>query len=368
MDNLERMKKAVASPYDYVRGRRGIGYVCSYVPEEIILAAGYTPVRLFGSQGETGLAHRHLQSYCCSLVRGILEEALSGEAADLSAVVFPDACDSIRRLSDIWRINIRGPVHFDFVLPVKLGTKSAEEYTIDILKRFQEELSSYLNVTVSREAIEKSIALMNEIRVTLGQFDRLRADGLIALSAEDYYTVFRAAMIMERHEFLQELKELIGKAKRKEPYSRTKAKVFIVGGMCKVPEIFNAIEEAGGFIVGDDLCIGARYYYGLCPTGLEPIEAIARRILSRPVCPAKHGGINSRLDHIVMRVKETGSEGVIFVTYKFCDPHAFDYPDLRKRLESEGYPTLLLEIEDPLPSEGQVRTRCEAFVEMLRQR
>lgn len=365
VEHLEIFRKAVQSPYDFVRNKGVVGFVCSYVPEEIILAAGYTPMRLFGTKGVSGKAQRHLQTYACSLVRGILEEGLSHDGGQMAAVVFPDACDSIRRLSDIWRINVKGPAHLDLVLPVKLHTESAEAYTIDVLERFRKELALILNVEISDEDLIESVAVMNKIRIALAQLDGLRASGRLDLKGKDYYTVVQAAMVMDRHEFLHLIGELLGEVVKKEPTHRGWAKVFIVGGMCKIPEIYEAVEEAGGWIVGDDLCAGSRYFSTPCPTDMEPIRAIARRILTRPICPAKHRGIRDRMEHMVNRVKETGAQGVIFVTYKFCDPHAFDYPDLRKKLEEEGYPTLLLEIEDPLPSEGQIRTRCEAFMEMM---
>jgi benzoyl-CoA reductase/2-hydroxyglutaryl-CoA dehydratase subunit BcrC/BadD/HgdB len=69
--------------------------------------------------------------------------------------------------------------------------------------------------------------------------------------------------------------------------------------------------------------------------------------------------------HLVDLVGRTRADGVIFVLLKFCDPHAFDYPYMKKMLDAAGVPSLLFEIEDQQVSAGQVRTRCEAFIEML---
>ncbi len=64
-------------------------------------------------------------------------------------------------------------------------------------------------------------------------------------------------------------------------------------------------------------------------------------------------------------MKENHADGVIFLFLKFCDPHAFDYPYIKEMLDKEGIPSMLFEVEDQLPSEGQFKTRCEAFIEML---
>jgi len=50
---------------------------------------------------------------------------------------------------------------------------------------------------------------------------------------------------------------------------------------------------------------------------------------------------------------------------KFCDPHAFDYPYLKEALDGAGIPSMLFEMEDQIPAEGQLKTRFEAFLEMI---
>ena len=97
----------------------------------------------------------------------------------------------------------------------------------------------------------------------------------------------------------------------------------------------------------------------------DVLEAIAERYLKRINCPAKHAGLYSRAEYIVCQVKENQADGVIFVYQKFCDPHAFDYPYIKKMLDEKGIPSLLIEIENQIPSEGQFKTRVEAFIEML---
>jgi len=110
MEPIEAFRNAAGNPHEYGRrlknqGANVLGYFCSYTPEEIIHAAGVHPMRLFGAQGDTGIADAHLQAYCCSLVRGALSDVLSGTLDYLDGAVFPHTCDSIQRLSDIWRLN-----------------------------------------------------------------------------------------------------------------------------------------------------------------------------------------------------------------------------------------------------------------------
>jgi benzoyl-CoA reductase/2-hydroxyglutaryl-CoA dehydratase subunit BcrC/BadD/HgdB len=144
-----------------------------------------------------------------------------------------------------------------------------------------------------------------------------------------------------------------------------KKRIFLSGGVCNQPDIYTIIEEAGGAVVGDDLCTGSRYFSGLIDQKADPVTAIADRYLERVVCPAKHRGLTDRADRLLRLTREKQVQGVIFFLLKFCDPHAFDYPYLKEALDQAGIPSMLLEVEDRLPADGQLRTRFEAFVEMI---
>jgi bzd-type benzoyl-CoA reductase N subunit len=374
MKHLKEFKQAVDSPFDYARqqkkdsAKKIVGYVCSYTPEEIILAAGAHPLRLFGTKENISLADSHLQSYCCSLVRGILEEGLSGRADLLDGMIFPHTCDSIQRLSDIWRMNIPFGFHLDVILPVKLDTASARDYMLDVLKKFRKDIVDALKADVNDAALQKAITIMNTIRQLIRSIYEMRSLNPRLMSGEDLYTLVRASMIMDREhvakllfETVAELQAKADKVKKDKPLKR----VVLAGGICNHPDIYPMIEEAGGAIVWDDFCTGARYFSEIINEGADPLSRIAERLIHRVVCPAKHIDLDGRARHLIRLVKEKNAQGAIFLLLKFCDPHAFDYPDIKKSLDEAGIPVMLMEINDPISSGGQLKTRCEAFLEML---
>ncbi len=373
MNQMDEIRQAVLNPYGYAKkhkaetGGKIVGYFCSYAPEEIIWAAGALPLRIFSRRGNLHLADRHLQSYCCSLVRSVLEEALSGGLNFLDGVVFPHTCDSIQRLSDIWRLNVPYGFHADVVLPVKLNTESAREYMGDVLRAFRIELERKLSVAVTDEALKASMGLYEELRGALRRIYEIREAHPEHISGADVHAVVKASAIMDRAHLAALLSGLVGDLERKEPVDEKtdRKRIALSGGICDFPDIHPLIDEAGGVVVWDDLCTGARSFAGGFGAAADPMEAIAERYLDRIVCPAKHSGLTSRADHLVRMVREKGAQGVVFTLLKFCDPHAFDYPALKSALDREGIPSLLLELEDQLPPEGQLKTRFETFVEML---
>jgi len=374
MKQIDECHQILKDPYGYVKrfkaesGRKIVGTFCSYAPEEIILAAGAHPFRLFGSGEKIRLAETHLQSYCCSLVRGALEDALAGSVDFLDGVVFPHTCDSIQRLSDIWRLNVPACFHLDVVLPVKLETEGARQYMVDVLKRFRRELGEKLGGSISDDDLREAIRIMNRIRAALTRIYDLKGERPEILKGSDLYALVRAAMIMDRTRAAFLLEEVAAEMEIKsnsEVAAWPKKRIVLSGGVCNHPDIYTIIEEAGGAVVGDDLCTGSRYLSGLIDEKADPSEAIAERYRQRVVCPAKHRGLSDRADHLVRLVREKRAQGVIFFLLKFCDPHAFDYPYLKEALDRMRIPSLLMEVEDRLPAEGQLRTRFETFVEMI---
>jgi bzd-type benzoyl-CoA reductase N subunit len=373
MEKFTEFKNIVTDPYTYCHkykeetGKKIVGYTCSYTPEEIIYAAGALPFRLFGTNEGIQRADIHLQTYCCSLIRGVLEEGLSGRLDFLDGVVFPHTCDTIQRLSDIWRLNIPKQFHIDLVLPVKLNTASARQYLIDILERFKKDLEHALSAKITDAALDDAIKIYNQIRTLMMRIYTLRAQKPEIISGRDLHSIIKAAMIMDRQLFLKTLTQVVAQLEN-APAGKLQAgtkKLVLTGGICSHPDIYDIIENAGGVVVWDDLCTGSRYFEGILDEKVSPLEAIAQRYLDRDICPAKHAGLTDRGDSLIQMVRKHSADGVIFMLLKFCDPHAFDYPYIKEMLDRENIPCMLLDMEEQLPAGGQLQTRFETFIQIL---
>lgn len=342
-----------------------IGYLCSYVPEEIILAAGHHPLRLFSSKPEIMLAENHLQSYCCSTVRGVLEDSLKGNLDFLDGIVFPHTCDSIQRMSDIFRMNGKYNFFADILLPAKLNTTSARDYMIKVLEKLKTDIENKFSIEISNADLQRSIKLMNRIRQSLMELYVLAADYSGIITGTELFTVTKGSMIMDRERAADLLADILTGLDKSGYAQRDKKPVILSGSTCDFPDIYEAIEMAGGTVAGDDLCTGMRWFDTKIDEDMEPLEAIAQRLQTRSICPAKHSGLDARAGQIKALAKNVHARGVIFILLKFCDPHAFDYPYLKESLEKQGLKTLLIEMDEQQLSKGQLSTRIETFIHML---
>ena len=372
---LRKFQGISENPHEYGRlvkertGKKMVGFFCSYTPEELVHAAGVIPFRLFGKTRDIELADSHLQTYCCSLVRGGLEDALRGNLAFLDGAIFPHTCDSIQRLSDIWRLNAGFGIHVDAVMPVKLNTPSALDYMTAVLEGVREDLENAVGATITNADLLQSIHLYNKIRSRLSDLYAYRSANPGTIGHAALYHAMKAAMVMDREELADDLDNLVGSFDHQKIETRpgVRKRIMLSGGICNHPDIHTIIYEAGGDVVWDDLCTGVRYASGIIEVSKadDPLEAVARRYIERINCPAKHLSTTARGDYLLSEVQRQQIDGVVFLQLKFCDPHAFDYPYLKGFLDDAGVPSMLLEIEEqPLPRE-QLRTRFETFIEMV---
>lgn len=345
---------------------QAMGYLCSCVPEEIVHAAGFAPLRLRGTTAPLRQVDAHLQSFTCALCRSTLDQVLGGDLEFLAGTIFAHTCDTMQAQADLWRLNT-GPSQFvDTVMqPANLGSPSAAPYLESELDRFRNTLADLIGQPIPDENLQASIALFDETRRLVTNLGSYRD----CLSAPDFFAVLDVAQAMP-HEVLNPLlAELLvtldEEAACPEPRNRPGGpRIFLVGAVLDEPRILNLIEDLGARIVGDDLCSGSRHFHDQVGAEGDPIANLARYYLRRPPCPTKYHPTHDPSRRLMGQVRQVRADGIVFALEKFCEPHAFDYALIRPTLEQIGMPSLLLEMEQ-VPSLEALRTRLQAFVEML---
>ncbi len=288
IDSLKLDPLAYAAEWKKNHSGNVVGYMCSYAPEEIIWAFGALPFRLMGTKNAINRADAHLQAYCCSLVRGSLEDALSGRLDFLDGMVFPHTCDSIQRLSDIWRINVKNCFHADVALPAKLDSDSASDYLVATFKKLIKDLESWLGRSVTGKMLQEAADLYNEIRSHLNALYMLRQARPGRIAGSDFHAVVQASMWMDRGEYSRILSEIVECITEQTTADSFQGKrIVLSGGVCNVPDIYPTIESAGAAIVGEDVCTGDRFFQGNIEIQGDMVENIARRYIDRIGLPGK---------------------------------------------------------------------------------
>jgi bcr-type benzoyl-CoA reductase subunit C len=366
----EAQKDPYANWPDRYPGHRAMGYFCTYVPEEIIHAAGFVPLRLRSGDQTPSRADAHLQSYTCALCRSGLDQALRGDLGFLQGMVFPHTCDTLQALADVWRMSFPDLYVETIVQPVHLSSPSTRPYLIAELQRFRHSLEELIGQKISDQAISASIKLYNQKRYLLTRLYDLRD----RLTATEFFAVTDAGFTMPPLEYNQLLSELVRLLAEGEQPPPQGPGLILVGAVLDDPAILTIVEDLGARIVGDDLCTGSRYFAQPIETDSDPVAGLAERYINRLPCPAKYHPDYQPGEHLLKLVKETQADaassrvrsGIVFVLPKFCDPHAFDYAIVKQKLDAAAVPYLRLEMEHA-PALEQWRTRLQAFLEMIEQ-
>ncbi len=346
------------------KDRIPIGFFCPYVPEELLHAAGALPFRLMGTPIKMSHVQAHLPPNCCHLVKSSLESLLQGELDFLRGIIFSHTCDAMQGLADIWALQRRIPLQFNLMMPSHLDSELSRPYLKAEIERFKDFLESNVG-KITPQSLKASIQLFNRIREKLQEIYARRPKWHTQISGRDFARIIRAGYLMDRARYLELLEEIWNALPEKGDDSGNLVPIFLAGNMTHSDFYFSLIEEAGAIVVQDDLCSGTRFLRLMVPEDTDPIEGLTNRYLTSFLCPTKYKGVHAHAETLVKEVQKSGAKGVIFLLYKYCEPHFFDYPDLKQALESKGIPTLLLEVEDPSYSVGQLKIRVQAFVEML---
>jgi len=356
------------------QGKAVIGYPCTFIPDEIIHAAGMLPFRLRGV-GTTSLSigDTYFGPVICSFPKCILQLAGQGEYNFLDGAIILNGCDSMRRLDECWRKageDYQGtlPGFFHYLgVPHKITDYSIAWYE-DELQALIAGIERYFNVKITKTALKKSIKLYNEGRRLLIELDEMRAGNNVPVTGEEATAIMLAGFAMPREKYTELLKDTIEKL-RKQHQSHTAGngrRIMVVGSTSDDLDFIRLIEESGCTVVADTMCFGSRSYSDLADEKGDPVSSLARRYLSHKLCPRMFGYYKDRLSYILDTAKKAGVDGVILQNIRFCDLHGSENGIFERDLEAQGIPCMRMEREyGPLVETGRIRMRIDAFMERI---
>ncbi len=341
-----------------------IGWFCTYTPEELLLAAGLTPRRLRGGCQPIRSADAHLHNNLCPYVRSTLDAAIHHEEAPVAGVITVASCDSMRRLHDAWCAQFAPAFAFLLSMP-RLSTEAAVDFAAAEFRALCDALGAYVGQPIGDEALATGIATMNGMRATLREIAALHVDGYAAVSASDMATSVDAAMRWPKVAFTERVGDWAAAVRAEQhPRPRSGPRILVAGGILDHAYIMELVEDLGGQVPADDLCTGSRYYGRDVQVNGDPLRALAERQLQRSSC-ARMRDTEGRVRALLAACDRHRIDGVIYYTIKFCDPHLFDLVPIEQALRATGIPVLRWESDHTMGARGQMRTRVEAFLEML---
>ncbi|MBI5506478.1 MAG: 2-hydroxyacyl-CoA dehydratase [Deltaproteobacteria bacterium] len=350
------------------KGGKVFGYVCSYVPEELLHAhpAGLLPIRM-GAVGceTTEDADVCLHKYICSFTRCLLQLGLAGEYRFLDGFVMTDACDQMRRTYEYWR----DEVGLDFLtmvtIPHSVEGEQRFAWYLEEIRRLGEAIAERYGSYPTDDHLRDSIATYNRYRKLMLELYALRAQAAPKLTGAEAMRIARAGFNMPKQTFNDRLEEALGELAARPGIDDSRARIMIGGSYLDDTYLIDIIESTGAVVVTDALCSGRKYIESMVSEDGDPTEAIARRYFEHTPCPRMIGGFENRMEFTRRLAQEAAVDGVIFHRLPFCDNHAVENAMESRELNKLDVPTLSLESEYLATDEGRIKTRVQAFLEKI---
>jgi benzoyl-CoA reductase/2-hydroxyglutaryl-CoA dehydratase subunit BcrC/BadD/HgdB len=356
-------------------GRKIVGTFCIFVPEEITLAADAIQVGLCaGAEIGKEAAEQVLPRNTCALIKSFVGFKLAKlcpyiESCDL--VVGETTCDGKKKAYEIFRDY--APLYVMEIPQMKAASDKALLKTE--FMRYLAEIETLSGKKITAEKLKAAIQVVNNRRKALQRLDSLRKAVPSPISGRDALLIHQISFYDDPVRFTNQIGLLCDElekriADKKGVAPETAKRVMLSGCPMAVPnwKLPFVIESSGAVIVGEESCIGDRNIRDLVDESGATVTEMIDRLVDRyfQIDCAVFTPNEERLDHIVQMAKGMKADGVIHYGLMFCQPYAMEAHKVSKRLETEGIPLLSIETDYSMEDVGQLKTRVEAFIEMLR--
>ncbi len=356
-------------------GRKVIGYLSALGPVEVLTAAGVVPIRLKGSVSDPiTKADAYMETIVCPFIRNVFDSALKGRFNYLDGMVMPHQCDSTDKTNNGWRYGLGLP-YWHFLNVPHLTDDSSVEFFKSVLGVFIKSLERFTGREITAAALASAVAAHNENRRAMRALYGLRKPDPPLISGSEMMKVLVAAMSLPVEESTALIRNVTEEVTQRPtpPNGRPGSRLMLIGDQIDDVAIPQIIEGAGARLVMDDLSIGGKIYRSDVDATPDPLTGIAERYLRKVKLPTTfvsegntyEENLEARFGHVKHCIKKFNINAVILFIYKYCDPYGFEVPSIKGFLESAGTPVLYLEDEYSTSTQGRVKTRVEAFLEMI---
>ena len=367
--DLCRLAESVSNPFveEWTKnGKPVMGYICSYVPRELITAAGMLPYRIRGGGcGATSCADIWMADTVCPFSRACLELALKGEYHYISGLVSMNACECTRRMCDNWAEKVPVPYFYYMSVPYKSDSEAIDWYAEE-LRIFTRNMETHFNLSVAAEEVHRAIGEWNKGRALLQQLNRFRKSDSPPISGAQAHKIAVLSNAMPVDSFNALLETAIHDISPESGSNHAGTRLMVLGSPLDDTAFTQFIENSGGLVVADASCFGEFSYQDEIRTGNDPWHSLAEYYLSRVSCPRMPSTSNARLDLIKRMIAEYSVEGIVFERMMYCNLWGGESMPVMADLKSLGIPVLVLDREYGKPGQSRELTRIEAFIEMIR--
>ena len=384
--SIEYFDRACVEAYEYrvgellehkKQGGKIVGTFCTFIPEELIIATGATPIRLdAGTQLPISDAETILPREICPMIKSFVGLKLGKSSPYFELVDFlvgETTCDAKKKVWEILQHYL--PVYI-LELPQKKALMSREHWAREVYN-FKEMMEIETRRKITSNTLREATETVSLKRKALQRLAKLRRNIPTPISGKDASLVYQVGFYDDIRRFTMKVEELCDeleeRVKKNEGIASPQTpRIIITGCPMAMPDwkIHDLIETSGAVIVGEDTCSGLRYHMDplinwRADSLVKQIKAIADRYLNIP-CPCFTPGYCAVLQ-VTQMAKAHKVDGVIYYVLQFCHGFNVEYHKIEKFLNEAGIPVIKIQTDYSEEDIEQLRTRIEAFLERIKE-
>ncbi|MFQ5996755.1 MAG: 2-hydroxyacyl-CoA dehydratase subunit D [Dehalococcoidales bacterium] len=361
-------------------GKKIIGYLDIYPVLEMLTALDLVPYRILGDMREPiTKADTCLPTVVCPFLRSVMDLGLKGKYDFLDGVVMAHGCEVGEKMAHIWRVYLNPP-YAHFIDTPHTTHAAAQRQHKELLKDFRESLESFAGEELSVERLRGAIKDHNEQRSLVRELYDLRKPDPPLISGTETLQVMIALSSLPVWEGNELLRQVISEIKQHQDGPAKKpARLLVWGSIIDDTALIDMMESLGANVVMDDTVLGSRAYFAPVELTDDPLDGLAYRYLVELQSPRTFRetvlsetkrkdyitDLENRFGYLKKYAREWKVNGVVLQVLRYCDIHGYEVPGLRDYLDSIGLPSIYLEHDYSEAALAQLRTRVQAFLEVI---
>ncbi|NTU52750.1 MAG: hypothetical protein HGA97_03425 [Chlorobiaceae bacterium] len=349
-----------------------IGHLCNYTPIELLSASGAAHTRLMkcGTPDIVSRGELITKSVFCDLTKSVLGHftELDPLFAGLDQVVTFYTCDSIKATAEA--IDNFFVESVGYVVPRNGNREEGRKFFRQQILNFRDDLARLTGHKVTDDELSEQIRLYNKARRLIRDISELRMRDQPPLSGRDFLEITRAFYYLQPEELLVLLEDISLRLSSTPESGPRPLRLMISGGIIAEGDrrILDLIEdEIGARIVVEDHCTGLRPFYHETDEKIDPWQALSNAYLDQAPC-ARQVPLDNLLDFSTQLAKVYRVDGVIYTYLKFCPCYGMTKNRFVRQFQELELPVLELSHDYSQGDTGQIKTRLEAFIEVLKEK
>ena len=356
-------------------GKKVVGAFCIYAPEELAYAADATMVGLCGGadfsipDAEAIIPHN-----LCPLIKSFYGFKLNKtcpyfQTSDL--VIGETTCDGKKKVYELLNELISTYV---IEIPHKPDTQQGKEFWLKEVEAFKAKMEELTGNTITAEKLKASIELINNKRKALKRLSDLRQNNPSPISGLDALLIYQISFNDDPVRFTAKVNELCDELDERvkngvDVAPKDAPRLMISGCPMAIPnwKLHSIVQEAGAIVVTEESCVGTRYFTDLVEPKSDSLDDMLWAIVEKysKISCACFTPNDRRIQSVRDLAKQFRADGVIYYTLQNCHDYNVEGVKVDRALKSENIPMLKIETDYAMGDATQIKTRVEAFLEII---